>query len=443
MFRKIKDISLLGVLAVTVTLVACDKTSTEKPADGTLPDATEPYSMQGKTILWLGDFDILPDSTTMSLFDQTGAKIERINAPEGSLLTALTELKASGQTVDMVQWSADYFPKAYYSNWFAPLDDYIDLNDEIWGGGAKALADNLTYDDKHYIIPTALNHTVNLQYDRNLLRDLELDDPYELWKSGNWTWDKFLEMYEVYSSKGKNRYGVTGYFAQPMFYSSGATALKFDGKTLKNNLNDDRITEIAAVMESMGNAFYADSHWRGHYTPQNSLANMLFFSMGDWSLQGSVHFNPDADFFIVPLPKLPDGEHYALTDFSAFLLTAESERAKEVATFIKADRTANYSVAYAYSREEAVLDIYTKEQYKAMQEYMESVIPVWDYAFSYGEKMISGGSRVDMSAKFEYRGAVNNIHDSLLIDRKKFEDVKNTVSRAIDTYLTLDTMSES
>ena len=86
-----------------------------------------------------------------------------------------------------------------------------------------------------------LKNTFNQQpsavaYTMSNINRYKLEDPYVLWKSGKWTYNKFIEICRDYYDKSGNCGWMTS--AQlDLIWFSGLRMIEFDGSTYKNNVN--------------------------------------------------------------------------------------------------------------------------------------------------------------------------------------------------------------
>ena len=81
----------------------------------------------------------------------------------------------------MFPYEWDAVPNGVYKNQYQPLDDYIDLEDELWAD-VKGLADKMEYKGAHYVVPYCISDPVCIIYSRQMMEDEGLDDPYELYQ---------------------------------------------------------------------------------------------------------------------------------------------------------------------------------------------------------------------------------------------------------------------
>lgn len=74
-----------------------------------------------------------------------------------------------------------------------------DFTDEAWD---TRVMDFYTFDGKTYATNmrnTLLQQPAALIYNKNLISKCDLEDPYSLWKQGNWNFDKFVEICEEFT----------------------------------------------------------------------------------------------------------------------------------------------------------------------------------------------------------------------------------------------------
>ncbi|MDE7094087.1 MAG: extracellular solute-binding protein, partial [Oscillospiraceae bacterium] len=240
----------------------------------------------GEEIYWLADYDINPLNTqnrsiALSLFeDQYGGKVNWIWCNADSKYEVLTSRLLSDEPVDMVSYDEFSMPQGVMKDLFQPLDNYLDLNDSIW----DSMRDDMNafaYQGQHYVVPYAVSEPLLIIYSRKLCQENNLDDPYELYQSGNWTWESFKNMMQSFVSNGSDRYGVCGFLGKGILQSTGKKIIDFDGNQFTNNLNDDSITTAENFLQEIGSANLYDATWYSNFPTKN---NILFYAMQDWAL---------------------------------------------------------------------------------------------------------------------------------------------------------------
>jgi len=219
---------------------------------------------------------------------------------------------------------------------------YVDLSKPWWdqkaveqltigsGGGNKLFATScdLTIRDKDAVIIFTFSKT--------LVKDYELENPYELVLSGKWTFDKMIEMMKKVSRDldgngkmdDKDQYGLLTEYANSQFlfnaageYIAKLNADKIPEITLYNERSTavfDKITEIYKDKNNYVNAEdmagkYADI-WDGFQLSMFSEDRALLYHAG--MNRVTLLRTMETDFGILPPPKYDEqqGNYYAAVD---------------------------------------------------------------------------------------------------------------------------------
>lgn len=433
-------IFLTALAAMTMLMTAftgCNKDNDSSSSEISSSQADETQSSEesasgdsdvsGQTIYWLSDYDLNPDagqdrSIALTLFEDVyGGKIEWVPTTQETKYDDLANRILGGDPVDMIDYDPAAFPGAV-ADQYQPLDDFIDFSDELWTD-TKDLADRMAVDGKHYIVPVGINNPVCLIYSRAMIKDEKLDDPYELYKKGEWNYDKFLSMMKTFTENGDSRYGCTGWIGSPLVQSSGQPFVSFDGKTYTNNIMSPEIEKAEDVLEEIGTDNLFNASWNSYFPDDDST---LFFGMTLQSLAESNAKNEDGDLFFVPFPKSSESDSYYLTgDISAKMLAANSDKGKAVAAYLTCERIARTEDKYKEAEKKQALvkeadygddkgSFITEEQYDFWQEItdLKTVTPMFDYGCGMGTKMYSE------TYDYSTRGIINNLSDALISEHE-------------------------
>ncbi len=140
--------------------------------------------------------------------------------------------------------------KGFQSGLYRKIDDLVDLNGAGWSK-IKPLLDILTYLGKYYVPASAISDGGVLVYNRNTVSEYNLEDPRELFRRGEWTWDKMLEMIKAFSDPddkegGKfGRYGVDGWNSCNVMHTTcGKPFVSYENGKLVSNLNHPVIERV-------------------------------------------------------------------------------------------------------------------------------------------------------------------------------------------------------
>lgn len=466
-FKKI----IAGIMSISMmfSLGACSGSSDGGSTDGdttttagrtkeedevTVADLGEKYpndvDISGQEIVWMADYDINPSnnddrSVALTLFEDTyGGKVKWIQTTSATKFDDLANKIMSDEQVDMFPYEWSCLPNGVYKDQYEPLDDYINLDDDLWSD-VKYMAESLVYNGKHYVIPYAISDPVCIQYSRELMQEEGLDDPYELYQKGEWTWDTFMDMMEKFvnnADDGEERFGINGWFGQAVVQSTGKTIVTYDGSKFANNITDPQIEKAELLLQQIAQENLYDPSWKSYF-PEDGLT--LFYAMGGtWSLGESNGKNPDGDIMIVPFPKDPDADkYYACANYAAKMLVKNSQKGDAVATYIKCERIAQVEDQYKETAKQKaliqtqdakgnVIKYITEEQYDAFQKYVEQDIsPVFDYGFGMGSRMYGDGEYT-----YETRGVMNNLMEALLNGEvNTWAELREAWSSVVDTEI--------
>lgn len=427
---------------------------TKEEDEVTVADLGEKYpndvDISGQEIVWMADYDINPSnnddrSVALTLFEDTyGGKVKWIQTTSATKFDDLANKIMSDEQVDMFPYEWSCLPNGVYKDQYEPLDDYINLDDDLWSD-VKYMAESLVYNGKHYVIPYAISDPVCIQYSRELMQEEGLDDPYELYQKGEWTWDTFMDMMEKFvnnADDGEERFGINGWFGQAVVQSTGKTIVTYDGSKFANNITDPQIEKAELLLQQIAQENLYDPSWKSYF-PEDGLT--LFYAMGGtWSLGESNGKNPDGDIMIVPFPKDPDADkYYACTNYAAKMLVKNSQKGDAVATYIKCERIAQVEDQYKETAKQKaliqtqdakgnVIKYITEEQYDAFQKYVEQDIsPVFDYGFGMGSRMYGDGEYT-----YETRGVMNNLMEALLNGEvNTWAELREAWSSVVDTEI--------
>ena len=410
--------------------------------------AEETSGIEGQTVYWLSDYDLNPDggnnrSIALTLFEDVyGAEIEWIPTTEDKKYEDLEKRILGGEPVDMFPYDPSALPQGTAKNLFQPLDDYIDFNDELWSG-TKELADKLAINGNHYAVPAGITNPVCLIYSRKMMKDEKFDDPYELYKKGEWTYDKMLEMMESFVDGGDSRYGCAGaWIGQGIMQSTGQPFVNYDGTKFTNNMDSKELSEAGKIIDKVSDLY--DDSWYSRFPTDESL---LFLGIAPWALAESNAENPDADLFMVPFPKASgQDEYYMSADISAKMLAANSDKGEAVAAYIKCERIAateeKYTAAAKKQALEPVKDFdgtvtktLTEEQYDFWQEMIncENITPVVDLGCGMGSVMYGE------TLNYDTRGIINNLYNAIIAGYSDapstWEELRDSLKKTADTEI--------
>ena len=247
----------------------------------------------------------------------------------GQMLTAIREEALSEQGVFDVVYSSLYDAITLASEGaFYDLSElpYIDLEAPWWDD--KAL-ENLSLANRTFYaigdISIQINDTLPvILFNKQMVKDGGLENPYELVKSGNWTLDKFAEMAKgVYKDNGdsvidiKDTFGIGGQndTMYNLFYNTGGRAFELNnsGSPQLSFMNDKNVSAFTKIYNIMNDKqmFMSANYYVNvpgfkespveYIVDAFTTGRMLFYA------EGMLHIpemrDSQVEFGLLPLPK--------------------------------------------------------------------------------------------------------------------------------------------
>lgn len=317
-------------------------------ADDIIDDGLD---IRGKTLKWMGFYDLNPTKDNperdmpVALFEDVyGAKLKYIPTTYSNQYDDLAISVISGNSPDIFSFSERTFPYDINRGMFQPIDSVVDWKAPMWAE-VKAQADMFKWKGKRYVAPYgySVNDFQLLMYNRSELKRLGIKDPYKLYKEGKWDWDTFTRMMKKFTDKKEgDRYGIGGWWANALVYTSGEPIVKYNGKTFKNNINSSSIKKAQAVIENIKENDMAKQSW---IPPVDAFADgdLLFYSMGAWAFDGAAAGVPDDEVFFVPFPKKPGTDtYYMRKSILSYMWVKGSKNADAVKAWLNVNRFVFY-----------------------------------------------------------------------------------------------------
>ena len=333
--------------------------------------STKEFELENKKITFLASWARNPANgknkdVAIELFQtRFGGEIEDIVVGDSERYDKLAAMVSTGTSPDFFSAAdGDAFPMGAINNMFQPIDDYIDFTDEWWSS-RKEINDKFVLKDKHYVATISPEVEVLLIYNKSVIEENGLPDPYQLLKEDKWDWTACMDMMRKFCDKSEENYATDGWWISSGFCNS--TGVPFigmqDGKIV-NNVRDSLIAEAQEFLytirkEDMGYPVW-DYGWVSN--PANvGVGKTLFYPTGYWALTelnseyGLAKYGNPGEVGFVPIPKCPSADAlYVPARVNGYMLCSGAPNPEGFACMM-------YCEAAASDSQEAE-DI-TKEQY--------------------------------------------------------------------------------
>ncbi len=339
-----------GALALTMAaaVTACGNSKGNSSSDAGGKDLTDDQKKQvedigasledvdlaNKTIKWMAHYDINPSkgqvkSPALELFEtKYGGKVEYVQTTWDKRYDDLATAVMGKKSPDFFPASdMDTFPKGAIKGMFQPIDDYIDLDSDLWSS-TKTASDSFMFQGSHYIAVIDVSPNYVCTYNKTTITENGLDDPAELFADDNWNWDTFSDMCNEFVDQDNDKYALDGYwYVKALSETSGKPMIGLvDGKIV-NNMSDPDIEKAQNFMYNLekNNVVFdrSSNDWntRGDGTTGNGLGTYqtLFIPVGLWALEYPLETTAPfgdmeaGEIMFVPMPKNPDSDTYYMS----------------------------------------------------------------------------------------------------------------------------------
>ena len=167
--------------------------------------------------------------------------------------TSLAKQIQSDDSPDCFPFEICNYPYSVYQNLFQSLDGIIDFTTDDWADYKDAI-DKFNWGGKNYCPIMSLTPTSYLWYRKSVVEEAGLDDPWELYEKGEWTWTTFMEMARKFSDPENGKYVLDGYNPENNFVcTTGTPLVSLEGGKLVSHMNDANIEKCLDMLRSFDN----------------------------------------------------------------------------------------------------------------------------------------------------------------------------------------------
>ncbi|MGN0686524.1 MAG: extracellular solute-binding protein [Oscillospiraceae bacterium] len=270
--------------------------------------------------------DVYGVPTTGKYAERDGRIFDYTNVSYGERYDKLATAIASGDSPDFFPFEALDFPYGVLKGRYNAVSDIIDVEGPKWDA-ARSMMEQFRFGEDYYCAFYEISFNNIMYYKKSNIDAIGADDPRELFESGNWTWDTFLDISRSWQESGDNKYCIDGYNPENDFViSTGVPMVGNDGTKLVNNLHDpsvERAEELLATLQKE-NLRYPRHELNGWSVNMKAWANdmILFYADGGtWVFEdksGLKNFVTafgwsDDEIQVVPFPKDPQADAHYVT----------------------------------------------------------------------------------------------------------------------------------
>lgn len=368
-----KRILALGISAVMMlSLVACGgQTDDEDDESGALSSSTDDsvVDMGGYEFTIASSFlldDPNPSEITAAeaIFEEVRHKVEedynckiKILALDNSIENVRTKVLAGDKIADIIDVEGFNLIPMARAGYIVPLEDVDGLNisDSRWIQGYTEFTE---FNDQHYGLNfmRPAEARVGMVYNRELLKKYGItEDPQELIKTKEWTFDKFQELCKATTrdtnGDGQNdTYGC--YIALPETFgvslvsANNGRLVTTEGGVAKESYNDQKVLTALNLVYDLVNkdktVLFRGTE--GNTTSKDAISRFVagdyaFFYCETWQINQLLKPTcGDLDYGLIPLPMGPDATEYVSPSENArnFCITSTNKDVDKTVTILNA-----------------------------------------------------------------------------------------------------------
>ncbi len=320
--------------------------------------------LENPTVQWLAHYDINPadgkvEDPAIALFRETyGGEIEWVQTDWNSRYTKLASLVSADTSPDMFPASdSDAFPMGAIKQMFQPIDDTVDLTEDIWSDTMAAM-DKFSMGDSHYVAVIETSPNLVCLYNTETIDELGVDQPADLYKNGEWTWDVFYDYCVQFNDPDNDKYALDGFWWwDGLTQTTGMPYIDIvDGKIV-SNVETPEIEEAQNLVYELtkaGSAFPRHlNNWSTRGPTDSGSIGIgsgltLFIPVGLYEIEdtlvntedlGSI---PDGEVMFVPMPaKDEDSPTYMPARVEGYCLVSGAKNPEGFAAFMRCKRICN------------------------------------------------------------------------------------------------------
>lgn len=334
--------------------------------------AKMPAELKGTTIT-IYDWNPISDYTGAAqvvekFTKETGIKVKWITGSYDNYPTEVSGRIAAKKSPDVIRLGSG--PEYRFLSLTQPLSvSGFDYSGSAWD---KEVAKLYTVNGKQYaaaIKNTLFQDTKVYYYNRSYISQYNLQDPYQLYKKGKWTWSAFTDMCKQFN-KVSGKIGVVWAYVQDYHSQIGVQHTYWDGTKYVNNMKNSKIVDAWKVVMP----FISDGLSTKTYYDESvfSTGNALFNVNGYHGMRKSDHHFKDmkavGNLGVVPPPTVEGVKNYISSAFEARAICKGAQNPKAVPYFLY-----YFLNAENYDENSMFFDKTSLEVYKYCRDYKDKI----------------------------------------------------------------------
>ena len=236
----------------TTTKKPTTTTTTSKKIDTSETSifAKVPAKLKGQKIKMMIWWNTATDDTKEAKFfeEQTGIKVSFETSTMDKYQTNLSGKIMAGNPPQIAAIINEWYPQPITRGLMQPIKntgwDYSNKKDDIY---ALSMMEQFSYKGEMYgVALKGSNHSTFevMFFNKDMMKNKGIkEDPYKLWKKGQWNWETCLDIAKKCTDAKKGEYGLTNVSQFFWMLSAGQDFVLSDKNGLKNNIKSGKLLE--------------------------------------------------------------------------------------------------------------------------------------------------------------------------------------------------------
>ena len=227
-------------------------TQTTRPAGGSSIEdvlAQVPDSLSGtrvKMMIWWTQQEI-DEEKAAAFKEATGIEVQYVSQSFDKYQSLLSAMIMSQNSPSIAAITNEWYPQPITRGLMQPVSNVSGWNFKDENTYSLSLMDQFGYKGEHYGIAVkgSTNCTFHVMFfNKNILRKCGVkQDPYTLWKAGNWNWDTCLQIAQQCTNPSNGLYGISNIGQYYWMLSAGQDFVKSTKAGLKNNMKSAELLD--------------------------------------------------------------------------------------------------------------------------------------------------------------------------------------------------------
>ena len=280
--------------------------------------AQMPASLRGTTVYmynWNPVKDYGADSVVTKFEKLTGIKVKWEAGGYDDYDQKIAAMINAGDSPDIIRFRDTNVHRMYLCQDIKSATGF-DFSGAIWD---QKVNKQYVVKNKLYAVnlkDTLFNQPYVMIYRKSMIDKYKFEDPYELWKSGKWTWDAFINILKSTKDSTFNGDPWRTSMGIDYFYFTGKNIIKFDGNKYTNDLMSKDLSAAMKKICDYRKSGYTSSAMRMPKDFENgSVLFQTFNAIATRRTNTSakiVQAKADGDLYCVPTPTIKGAENVQL-----------------------------------------------------------------------------------------------------------------------------------